>query len=117
MIGEVSDMLNVIAKVRSAKKGKKTVVHFATQSLEIGSAGTDGRGWHKIVLGEDGVVYCSCPAWKFQKGEPAKRSCKHLVKAHAEIPVLVAHGVKYTPEISVCQPEAWKQMVAHRSAA
>lgn len=102
--------MNVIAKIRSTSKGKKMVVHFSQASLEIGREGTDGRGWHKIVLGQDGTIYCTCPAWKYQKSSPASRSCKHLIKAHAEIPVLAAHGVKYTKEISICQPAVWMAM-------
>ena len=34
---------------------------------------------YTIKRGGDGNVYCSCPAWKFQKGvSPKDRTCKHL---------------------------------------
>ena len=33
--------------------------------------GRNGRTY-QIILGDDGVTYCSCPAWKF------RRDCKHL---------------------------------------
>lgn len=34
---------------------------------------------YTIKRGHDGNVYCSCPAWKFQKGvSPKDRTCKHL---------------------------------------
>lgn len=34
---------------------------------------------YEIRRGGDGVVYCTCPAWKFQKGvSPRFRSCKHI---------------------------------------
>ena len=31
---------------------------------------------YDLVQAEDGVVYCTCPAWRFSKERP--RSCKHL---------------------------------------
>jgi len=33
---------------------------------------------YTIRRGHDGNVYCSCPAWKFQKLAPKDRTCKHL---------------------------------------
>lgn len=33
---------------------------------------------YTIKRGTDGNVYCSCPAWKFQKLSPQLRTCKHL---------------------------------------
>lgn len=33
---------------------------------------------YTIKRGHDGNVYCSCPAWKFQKLAPKDRTCKHL---------------------------------------
>jgi hypothetical protein len=34
---------------------------------------------HKVSLGKDGNVWCSCPSWRFQKNSPTNRSCKHIV--------------------------------------
>jgi hypothetical protein len=35
--------------------------------------------FYEIRRGKDGVVYCTCPAWKFQKKEYGQpRTCKHL---------------------------------------
>ena len=30
-------------------------------------------------MGKDGNVYCTCPAWKFQRKAVQGRTCKHLV--------------------------------------
>lgn len=33
---------------------------------------------YEMREGKDGVIYCSCPGWKFSRERP--RSCKHMVK-------------------------------------
>lgn len=40
-----------------------------------------GQNVYTVKQGRDGVVYCSCPSWKFQRVTPALRTCKHLAKA------------------------------------
>jgi hypothetical protein len=35
-----------------------------------------GHVYH-VKLGADGVVYCDCPSWRFQKNHPSCRCCKH----------------------------------------
>jgi hypothetical protein len=39
---------------------------------------------HHIVLGKDGVVYCTCMAWRFSKERP--KTCRHL-KEYFAMPV------------------------------
>jgi len=41
---------------------------------EVESRSTYGKTY-EIRLGKDGVVYCTCPAWKFSRGN---KTCKHL---------------------------------------
>ena len=41
---------------------------------EIESRSTPGLTY-EMRLGRDGVVYCTCPAWKFSRGF---KTCKHL---------------------------------------
>jgi hypothetical protein len=33
---------------------------------------------HEVRRGADGVVYCGCPSWRFQKNSPSNRTCKHV---------------------------------------
>jgi hypothetical protein len=33
---------------------------------------------HEVRRGADGVVWCSCPSWRFQKNSPSNRTCKHI---------------------------------------
>lgn len=40
---------------------------------------------YEIRLGGDGNVYCTCPAWKFQKLPPKERSCKHMKELSGQI--------------------------------
>lgn len=39
---------------------------------------------YEIKRGVDGVVYCTCPSWRFQKKPVAKRVCKHMVYAASQ---------------------------------
>ena len=32
---------------------------------------------HEVRLGADGVVYCTCESWRFQRLTPSLRTCKH----------------------------------------
>jgi len=36
---------------------------------------------YEIRLGRDGVVYCTCPAWKFSSKKRGGHTCKHLTRA------------------------------------
>lgn len=40
---------------------------------------------YEIRLGGDGNVYCTCPAWKFQKLPPKERTCKHMKALSGQI--------------------------------
>ncbi len=37
---------------------------------------------YHVVKGNDGVVYCDCPGWRFH----ARRWCKHLEAYHSGMP-------------------------------
>ena len=46
---------------------------------EYQSASNPGK-LYQVYLGEDEVVYCTCPAWKFSGNKGFTRSCKHTEK-------------------------------------
>jgi hypothetical protein len=51
---------------------------------EYESDSTPGK-MYQVMMGEDGVVYCTCPAWRFQKGRsPSERVCKHIRRFKGE---------------------------------
>jgi hypothetical protein len=39
---------------------------------------------YTITLSAEGVVYCDCPAWRYQRISPADRCCKHTVSFSAK---------------------------------
>jgi hypothetical protein len=46
---------------------------------------------YEIRLGKDCNVYCTCPAWKFQKGvTPTARTCKHIASLRAQLASVIA---------------------------
>jgi hypothetical protein len=42
---------------------------------------------HEVRQGADGVVFCSCPSWRFQKNSPTNRTCKHIEQWKSETKV------------------------------
>lgn len=40
---------------------------------------------YEIREGKDGVLYCSCPAWRFQHKPTDQRTCKHFKMAITEL--------------------------------
>jgi hypothetical protein len=42
---------------------------------------------HEVRVGADGVVYCTCPSWRFQKNHPSARVCKHSQAAMSRMTV------------------------------
>lgn len=48
----------------------KTVVARFESASKPGS-------FHEVRFGADGVLYCTCPSWRFQKNTPSCRCCKH----------------------------------------
>jgi len=44
--------------------------------------------FHEVRCGADGVIYCTCSSWRFQKESPANRTCLHTEAWVAQ----VTHG-------------------------
>lgn len=75
---------------------------------------------HEVRIGADGVVYCTCPSWKFQKLSPSLRSCKHtkavMARASHGGVTLRAQGVVELPapvrptRKSKLNPEFWTKL-------
>lgn len=45
----------------------------------------DSGKLYTIKVGNDGVPYCTCPSWKFQKKAQKDRRCKHFAQAVSEL--------------------------------
>ena len=60
-----------LSTLEHSTQGVLSVVKVA----EVASQTTDDNKY-EIRLGADGVLYCTCPGWKFSKATP--RSCKHV---------------------------------------
>lgn len=54
----------------------KPVFESKTVLAKFPSASKPGL-FHEVRIGADGVIYCTCPSWRFQKNHPACRCCKH----------------------------------------
>lgn len=39
---------------------------------------------HQVRRGADGVVYCTCPSWRFQHNSPSNRTCTHIEQWKAQ---------------------------------
>jgi hypothetical protein len=71
---------------------------------------------YEIRLGGDGNVYCTCPAWKFQKLPPKERTCKHMKALSSQIAAftgkLAAKTAPKAPAAPVAAPKAAAPVVA-----
>ena len=38
---------------------------------------------YDVIMGDNQHVYCSCPAWKFQRKPALQRTCKHIEQFRA----------------------------------
>ncbi len=56
---------------------KVTTVGPAVSLAKFESASTPCH-FHEVRRGKDGNVYCTCPAWRFQRKAPEDRTCKHI---------------------------------------
>ena len=47
--------------------------------MAVVPSGSNPFKCYEVRCGHDGVVYCTCPAWRFQKQSAGSRKpCKHI---------------------------------------
>ena len=63
--------------------------------LETNYSSSNPSRTYDIIEGDDGVVYCTCPGWKF------KRDCKHLRAYLSGNPTQQAYQAGVTPKVTV----------------
>jgi len=61
---------HAITKRRSTKVARKPVAEFQSY--------TSDEVYEIHEAQDDGSLYCTCKAWKYQKKHPKERTCKHI---------------------------------------
>ena len=77
----------VTSKLIGSRAGPSTAMNTQTVTLASFPSKSNPSISHTVSRGKDGVVYCSCPSWKFQHNSPANRTCKHIEQWKAETKV------------------------------
>lgn len=91
---------NLVARYRRTRKG--TVLTDVT-GKSWGGEGVDGSDYYSIRIGSDGVLYCSCPDYKF-RGFRANSAtgtnyiCKHVRAFLARAARMIDAGVSMDSE-------------------
>lgn len=55
------------------------------QVLQVVPSKSNPAKTYEIRRGKDETVYCTCPAWKFQRLQAGGRTCKHLKSFFASV--------------------------------
>lgn len=69
---------------------------------------------HEVRVGADGVVYCTCPSWRFQHNHPSNRVCKHTKAAMSR---MTLGGVPVTVSAVFSEPVAVRPVRRSRKPA
>ena len=91
---------NLVARFRRTRKGEVIEV----DGVPWGGEGKDGSDYYAIRLGGDGVMYCSCPDYKFRghasnhKTPGTNYMCKHVRLFLIHAVDMVANGVAMDSE-------------------
>jgi len=109
---------NIVALFRRTRKGQKQVA----SGQELGVEGVNGSDYYEIRIGVDGVLYCSCPDYKFRghrwnREHASHYACKHIVVALEHFATMAQRGVAMDSEMIVYRPEVLVAEAARLSAA
>lgn len=55
-----------------------------SQVLKTVTSSSNPGKHYDIIEGDDGIVYCTCTAWKMSKENP--KNCKHLKALESQVP-------------------------------
>jgi hypothetical protein len=70
---------------KSAERIKKSLQSKRPALLaKVPSMSKEGVGYD-VRKGADGNIYCTCPAWRFQRKPLMERTCKHIKALSAAI--------------------------------
>jgi len=69
------------AKFNESSYYKRWIEKGGTILAEIPSPKTPSR-IYRVVESKEGMIYCNCPSWLFQKIEPKDRTCKHIKEVY-----------------------------------
>ena len=91
---------NVVALIRSTRKGQRLVV----DGQPVGGKGHNGSRFHKIRHASAGSqwplqIYCDCPAQQFQAG--FGRPCKHILQLFERAPQMADAGEQFGLDVVV----------------
>jgi hypothetical protein len=98
---------NIVALYRRTRKGQYQHVN----GQDLGVAGVNGSDYYEIRIGVDGVLYCSCPDYKFRghkwnRTHESHYACKHIAAALAHFATMAQRGISMDSEMIVYKPEA-----------
>ena len=97
---------NIVALYRRTRKGQYQEVGGRT----LGGEGVNGSDYYEIRIGVDGVLYCSCPDYKFRghkwnRTHESHYACKHIAAALAHFAGMAQRGISIDSEMIVYKPE------------
>lgn len=71
---------------------------------------------YNVVEGDDGVVYCTCPAWRMQGGDTNSRPpCKHIRDYHGPTPSGDVTKVKVVNHVPKSEDINWERRLQQAS--
>jgi hypothetical protein len=97
---------NVVALWRRTRKGQR----LAFDGREWGVEGRNGSDYYEIRVGDDGILYCSCPDYRFRGFKSNLRTggnylCKHVRAFLSHVTGMIEAGIAMDAECVLYQPE------------